>query len=192
MGMFDSIKCLYKLPLTEELKTLPINWQEVSWQTKDLVNAMSEYTISKRGKLYLIVIEGDWIPLGANERKDFFWLDQKFVEKKRFKRLVKHHGVVNFYTTETIGEFYYWIEFKAYFTYGSLDSIELTRVEKYENTKQKILDNIEKEQNKPWNRFKNTIGPYGWNWFWKFVVRYLYKLQDTIGNIRTFIFKTFL
>ena len=41
--MFDYIKCKAKLPLNEELNNLPIDWGDVSFQTKDLENCLLEY-----------------------------------------------------------------------------------------------------------------------------------------------------
>lgn len=192
MGMFDSINCLYKLPLTKELRALPINWQGVSWQTKDLDNAMSEYTITEKGRLYETIIDGEWVPLTEDEKKDSSWLDQKFIEKKRTKKLVKHHGIINFYTSETFGDFYYWVGFKAYFSYGNLDSVKLTEVEIYENQQPKFLAQMKEAEKKPWNRFKSAVGPYGWNWFWRLTSQVLYKFQNVVGKCRMLVIRKFL
>jgi hypothetical protein len=69
MGMFDEIKFEGNLPLPEELKKLNINWKDYTFQTKDLVNCLSNYWISEEGELFERVVEREYVPYTKEERK---------------------------------------------------------------------------------------------------------------------------
>lgn len=125
MGLFDSIKCFYPLPF--KFKELQ---HKIDFQTKDLEKFMSNYEISKSGRLYLI--EEKWKLLSKKELKKYE--GQKFhpiLKSRKTGRKIKqnYHGILNFYTSlgDTNSKDYKFINFQAFFTYGKLDKIKLLK-----------------------------------------------------------------
>ena len=61
MGMFDTIYCVKKLPLTKEIKKAfpDTDWSKADFQTKDLDNTLATYSITKNGTLSFLRIEGE-------------------------------------------------------------------------------------------------------------------------------------
>ena len=74
MGMFDDIRCEYRLPLPEDQGELAgRDWSKQKFQTKDLGQGMGVYYIRADGTLWLV--EGRWLvddPVGETFQKDFF------------------------------------------------------------------------------------------------------------------------
>lgn len=192
MGMFDSIKVKRKLPLNSELKKLGIDWNKITFQTKDLENSLGNYFIDKRGFLLEEVVEGDWIPVPEDQR-DVPWHVADFEEKKRYNKKVDFHGVLKFYATEELNdEEDFWVDFAAYFIYGKLDKMELLKFEKVESHKHSLEEwqKIHEEKNKKiCNRIKNVLRKLGWEKFWDFVARSLYKLSRFIHKIQYYIMR---
>ncbi len=97
MGMFDYIEIdkSIKIPLNKELRSLQVDPHSFEFQTKDLDNLLEIYKIKKNKRLY----------------KD--------------KKATRHHGEIvfgTFYSTSTKD---YFIDYKAKFTEGVLQSIKL-------------------------------------------------------------------
>jgi hypothetical protein len=114
MGMFDTIYVKAKLPLTEELNQLELHWDLVDFQTKDLENCLSTYTITEDGRLMSF--------------NDAWWEENS---NNRVADPVSYHGGILFYHyLQDIQKYDWWIDFKAYFIYGKLDKIELVHAEK--------------------------------------------------------------
>jgi len=123
MGMFDYIKIdsSIKIPLNKELRSLKVNPHEFDFQTKDLDNLLISYEIKKNKRLY----------------KD--------------KKPTRYHGEIifgTFYDTETTD---YFIDYKAKFTEGVLQSIKLISCNSSCNKKRKensikIQEKLEKRQ----------------------------------------------
>ena len=67
MGMFDTIKCEYKLPLPEDLQECDsLAWDEIEFQSKSLGEpifgaSLDTYTITEDGQLYLDKINREWV-----------------------------------------------------------------------------------------------------------------------------------
>jgi hypothetical protein len=187
MGMFDNLYVKKKLPLTSELKKLPIKWGEVCWQTKSLDNYLGYYTITSAGKLMEHKTEGEWKPLPIDQQTK--WYTGEYVVSKEWKEEVKDfHGIVNFYTFEDVKDKNetVWVEFDAYFIYGKLDKIVLnkTYTEQYDSDRhEKLYKNIQARLNHPWNKIKNILNKFGWSWCWRKVVVVLQKLNKFINII---------
>ena len=198
--MFDDITCKKELPLNEELKTLPIKWEEVGFQTKDLENCLLHYTISEDGRLLEHVVEQEYVHYTEEEkkRKDRKpWdLYKDVTIKKKYDKEVDHHGVVNFYTNvDYTDEEEFWVEFNAYFVYGKLDKIELFKCEKNKSQTVYHKEWEEKrkiEEQKLWNRTKKILRYIGWGWFWNKMSRYCYKLSQVFSGIQTLIIRNLL
>ena len=100
MAMFDTVRC--DLPL-------PDGYHGNKYQSKDLDRTLSTYRITESGRLVL---------------------DKTLVEEMPEPQDQHYHGVLNFYCIEGDtsaghkGVDWFWHEYKATFTEGSLVSIE--------------------------------------------------------------------
>jgi len=197
MGMFDDITCKKELPLNEELKALPIKWDEVGFQTKDLENCLLHYTISEDGQLLEHVVEQEYVHYTEEEKKSKDrrpWdLYKDIIIKNEYDKEVNHHGVIVFYTSVEITDTEdAWVEFKAFFVYGKLDKIELLQ---YEKQPSRSIYNKEWEEKrkleakKTWNRIKKILRYIGWGWFWNKMSRYCYKLSSLFSKIQMLIIR---
>ena len=200
MGMFDSLRTKRELPLPEELKPLNINWTEQEFQTKDLENCLLNYWISENGELFEHVVEREYVPYSEEEKKSKnhkpwdLWKD--VIEKEERDEKIDYHGKLNFYTNGNFSENQdFWVEFNAYFIYGKLDKIELSKFEFSESNKvlnRKWEQEYLQRQKQPWNRFKHYASYLGWKWFWRKVSNVLYFISEKISIIRTFIIRNCL
>ena len=112
--MFDTVFVKVELPLTDELKSLNLDWKNVDFQTKSLENCLSTYTINEEGRLIAF--------------NDAWWEENTL---KRDPEPVDCHGKISLYDYIQNLEGYDWsIDFDAYFSYGKLDKVELTNVDK--------------------------------------------------------------
>ena len=158
MGMFDTIFIKKKLPLSKELKSLDVKWEEIDFQTKDLDNALDTYEITKSGKLKHLWQRREW----REDSNDSFLGGYFKVVEEEWKE-VDFHGTINFYTShctndtkhwdyfddedqltfddiELIHGDDWWFEFEATFTKGKLDDIRLIKAEKTP-VKERIYNN---------------------------------------------------
>ena len=198
--MFDDIKCKRELPLNDELKSLPIKWEDVGFQTKDLENCLLHYTISEDGKLLEHIEEREYVHYTEEEKKQKGrnpWdLYKEVIIKNEYDKEVQHHGVVNFYTSvDYTDEEEYWVEFNAFFIYGKLDRIELFKCEKQKSRAvyHKEWDEKRKIEDKMiWNRIKKVLHYLGWRWFWNKMSRYCYKASSVFSRLQMLIIKYLL
>jgi hypothetical protein len=197
MGMFDDITCKKELPLNEELKALPIKWDEVGFQTKDLENCLLHYTISEDGQLLEHIVEQEYVHYTEEEKKskdrNRWDLYKDIIIKNEYDKEIHHHGIINFYTNvDYTDEEEYWVEFNAYFIYGKLDRIELFKCDKQKSGKVYHKEWEEKrklEAKKLWHRTKKALYYVGWGWFWNKVSRYCYKLSSLFSKIQMLIIR---
>ena len=195
MGMFDYIKCEAKLPLNEELNNLPINWEEVSFQTKDLENCLLDYTISKSGKLIENIKKYEYTYFSKEEIKEKKLKPWGFV--KESKLISDTSETVNFHGKITFGEILVfsedediWVDFEAYFIYGKLDRIDLLKVEKYKSRKkaqEKFFEKIKKEERTLGSKTKKIFKKLGWSLIWRQISLLSYKISTTFSRIASFI-----
>jgi len=200
MGMFDSLHTKAELPLNEDLKHLPIKWDEIEFQTKDLENCLLHYTISEDGRLLEHVVEQEYVYYTEEEKKqksrkpwDFY---KDVIIKNEYDKEIPHHGVINFYTSvDYTDEEEFWVEFNAYFTHGKLDRMELLKCDKQKSRAVYHKEWEEKrkiEEQKFWNRTKKVLRYIGWRWFWNKMSRYCYKLSSMFSKIQMLIIRNLL
>ena len=196
MGMFDTILCKRELPLSELLQELKQDWSNTDFQTKDLECAMSLYVITEEGELHEEIIERDYIRYTEEELELLTpkpWNPYKeVVVKNRYMKPIAHHGVINFYNslkytaTQDI-----WAEFNAYFIYGKLDKIELSKVDLHNSQEIKIQLWHEAQAAKEkllWNRVKKYLNYIGWRWFWKRIADCCHKGQNLLSKLQWAIY----
>lgn len=126
MGMFDNIKCEYLLPDT------PKRIQESTLQTKDLVNLLDDYTITKEGRL--IHHQCNWEitpeeerPYYGTEEWDKNPLFQIFGSMRRVPLEdvdTKYHGMLHIYTTDPDNHSVFY-DYELKFTDGNLVDVKL-------------------------------------------------------------------
>ena len=127
MGLYDNVKCKYKLPgATKEV-------QNDTFQTKDLGSTMDHYTITEEGELVNHVYEYYEVP--EEERPNYGtpeWdsnpyskllgsMRSKFIENRK----INYHGVISIYTIADDDE---WWEYEIKFTDGKV--VDIRRINK--------------------------------------------------------------
>ena len=139
MGMYDTVKCEYALPLPEELSKFDVKWEEVEFQTQfSGWPAMEEYEITEDGQLYR------W-------KRESFLDDNKELERSNFS------GEIPFYTLLERKDLDHFIQFKALFWKGDLRELTVDEYDKHDNearlaSKKQIMDQIKKmeKRKKKW------------------------------------------
>ena len=157
--MFDTISVSGDLPFSEEMISLGINKNNLSFQTKDLDRAMSLYVIQD-DQLFIEKhkiskwIEGDKKGKSFPDRIGRLQREDPYFEKVNF------HGEIFFYEylSSVQDKWDCWVEFKATFTEGKLQKIELFKFEKTDNAERKAREieftkKIKKEQSKWINKY---------------------------------------
>jgi hypothetical protein len=183
MGLFDTLYIKRKLPLTKEIKRAfpDTDWSQEDFQTKDLDNTMTTYTIRGTG-LYWDKVDGEMVRTMTEEeekevRKEKRWVwPYKFVESDRKTEKVTHHGVINFYQYKDDKDNNTWgIEFDALFDNGKLKSIKLTKAEIISTAEENAArekewqDRMTAHENHPWTKTKKALNriTFGyWSKFW--------------------------
>lgn len=197
MGMFDNIRCKKDLPLSEELKTLSVNWPEVQFQTKNLENCLCNYIITQEGNLVEEVVEYEHVYYTEQERKTLNPPPWSFVknsiEKSRENKIIPFHGKITFYEIfEFSEEQDIWVDFEAYFIYGKLDKINLVKTEKHKSRKietDKWIEQIKNQQNSFSYKIRKMTG---WFWFWKKTSKLAYTVSRMLDWVNIFIVKHLL
>ncbi len=195
MGMFDYIKCEAKLPLNEELNNLPINWKEVSFQTKDLENCLLDYTISESGILIENIKKYEYTYFSKEEIKEKKIKPWNYVKESKLisntSEIINFHGKINFgEILDFSDDEDIWLDFEAYFIYGKLDRIDLLKVEKHKSRKkaqENFLKKIKEEEKNLSHRVKKIAKKLGWNLFWKNISRCFYELSGFFSRLASCI-----
>lgn len=201
MGMFDTLFVKKKLPLTKELKTLNVNWEEVDFQTKDLENLLDTYEITKTGKLRHLWQERTW------KDDDDAFLKGYFEVVKEEWRDVNFHGTINFYTSHCTNDIKYlnylddeeqltfddieliqgddwWIEFEAIYTKGKLQEIRLIKADKTP-VKERIYNNKvwamkrAEENKKLGRRIVNFLRKFSW---YRNSIRHILRFENWLHS----------
>lgn len=198
--MFDEIIVKQELPLPEELKKLNIDWKNHRFQTKDFDNCLLEYILTEEGRLVEHIIEREYIYYTEEEKKSKklkpwdLWKD--VIEKDVRYEDVNYHGAFTFYTYEDFDENYdFWIDLKAYFSYGKLDKIELVEYKKEPSRKisnKQFEEERKQAERHPWNVFKRAASYFGWRWFWRRASGLCRQASDMCSSAQMFIFKYLL
>jgi hypothetical protein len=187
MGMFDSIRCDYPLPLPlEVVDKLPDIYEE-EFQTKDFENLLNYYILTEDGELLFHKKTYEW----RDDDSSFLKGYMEIVDEK----IIPHtfHGLVNLYFYGTVysdesrlSGYDISVEYIAKFNNGLLDSLDLLNYEVEDVTKRLItLDKLFKENKRirnlwynkyifnttPWNSFKKKILIYPINKTIKFLTK---------------------
>lgn len=153
MGMYDSIKCEYELPVPDCLKDIDFKLvQEAEFQTKDFDSSLDWYKITKDGRLLIKKAEYKWID------DDNSFLKGYLDEVSSVLENVDFHGELLFYCFEYIQkddkEYSVSVDYIAKFTDGVLSKIQIKNAEIEETTerkeKLKQLIQQQKEINERW------------------------------------------
>ena len=206
MGMFDVIVVKRKLPLTKEIKKAfpDTDWSKEEFQTKDLHNTLSAYTI-KGTSLYYDKVDGEYVRVKSEteenklrKQKRFCW-PYKFVESSRKTVKEPFHGTINFYHYKDDKDNNTWnIEFDVTFTAGKLQSIKLVKAEITSTAEENAAREKEWQEktlayeNHPWTktmRFLNKITFKQWSKFWLKISRGLYWVQQKTSSIQLWIIR---
>jgi len=208
MGMFDTILVKRKLPITKEIKKAfpDTDWTLEDFQTKDLDNTMTTYTIKGTG-LYWDKVEGEMVRTmteaeekKARKKKRWVW-PYKFVESSRKTEKISHHGVINFYHYKEDKDNNTWsIEFDALFDNGKLKSIKLTKAEITSTAEENAArekewqDHVNAYENHPWTKTKKVLNKITfncWTKFWSnYVSRALYQVAQKTQKLQMWVIRT--
>jgi len=208
MGLFDTCIVKRKLPLTKEIKKAfpDTDWTQEDFQTKDLDNTMTTYTIKGTG-LYWDKVEGEYVRTmteeeekKAKKEKRFVW-PYEFIETGRKTVKVSHHGVINFYHYKDDKDGNTWdIEFDALFDNGKLKSIKLIKAEISSTAEENQIrekhwqDQMDAYEAHPWTKTKKVLNKITFNYwtrFWgNYVSRFLYNVSQKIQKLQMWIIRT--
>jgi hypothetical protein len=207
MGMFDTILIKRKLPLNKELKKAfpDTDWSKEGFQTKDIENTMTTYTIKGTG-LYFDKVDGEMVRTMTEQdekkaRKSKRWVwPYEFVESGRETVKVPYHGTINFYHYKDDADGNTWdIEFDAVFNTGKLTNIKLAKGEISSTAEENAArekhwkDQLAAHEAHPWTRTKRALNKitFGyWTIFWSRVVsKGLYWIAQKIQKLQIWVIR---
>jgi len=181
MGMFDTISVADKLPFNDEMVKLGLDKNVFQFQTKDLHSCMIEYFI-QGGKLF------------EQKYKETKWVETKdalfgghMERTEPYLDDTKYHGTLKFYHNEAVDNLDCWMEYKAIFTHGILEDIELVEFRTTDNTEsrkrsEEIFSQDALERRNWYNKYIFDTSP--WSKFRKFVCKVLYKFERWLADTR--------
>ena len=179
--MFDNISVSDKLPFNDEMAKLGLDKNIYSFQTKDLHCSLDTYFIQNGKLLEQKYKETTWI-----ESKDAFlggYLDRT----EPYLEDTKYHGMLNFYHFEAVDNLDCWMEYKARFTNGTLEDIELVEFRTTDNTESKkrleeIFVQAALKRSKWYNKYIFDTAP--WGKFRKLVCKVLHTFEKWLADTR--------
>lgn len=186
--MFDNISVSGSLPFSEEMISLGLDKNNLSFQTKDLDCALDSYVI-QNGELFVQKYKNSkWIE-GDKNGKTFMDKIGHLEREDPFLEKVYFHGEIYFceFIHDVQDQWDCWIEFKAIFTEGKLQRIELFKFEKTSNAERKArcleyTQELEKERGKWINKYFFYTKLYSflhhkiWRSFWLTVANVANKI----------------
>jgi hypothetical protein len=126
MGMFDSIKCNYPLPLPLDIVDVLPDVYDQEFQTKDLDNVLEVYYLNEDGSLHERKRKYEWVDDDSAFLKGYMDVVEEQIVPSNF------HGVLNFYCYETVyaskdrtSGLDIGIDYLAKFTNGIVENIEV-------------------------------------------------------------------
>ena len=187
--MFDTISVSGDLPFSQEMIDLGIDKNNLSFQTKDLDCTMSHYII-QNGELFEEKYKTEkWIEGNKNAKSIIDKIGHMQREDPYFEK-VNFHGEIYFYELlmNVQDKWDCWVEFKAVFTDGKLQKLELFKFEKTDNAERKardeqFIENMRKEQNRWINKYFFYTKPYNffhykiWMNFWETIAMFADKMK---------------
>ena len=184
MGMFDTISISDPLPFTEEMISLGLDINNHNWQTKDLHNAMETYFI-QGGELFVEKFNKEvWVE-GDKNAEHFLDRMGHLERQEPYLKKIPFHGEIIFYdyAHDVDGKWDCWVEFKAIFTNGSLQKIELVKFNKEDNSERlerekKWKEQLEHSERVWYNKYFRHTKAYHW-----FAHRVWYSFFMNLGNL---------
>jgi predicted GTPase len=195
MGMYDTVYCKYQLPQPEEPKGYT---GSLSFQTKDLECALSEYNIDENGSLILIDKKYEVVPQSETKpisKKKVSWFDNfpkmKCVETNYIEQKITTTIFIYDYQ-QTDGEYDYSIEYKIVIIDGKVSAVELSEFKAIYNKNRKKQDEEFFEEINRRNKFVKTkkykfiIRPYNYviDSVCSLIIKMLHKLHECIYYIQ--------
>jgi len=175
MGMFDYLTCKYPLPLPLDLREAKdVDFNKLTYQTKDLECVMVAYEIREDGILYIRRCELEHVP-GNPKAKSVIYRIGHMKTIKEWWEATDFTGTVNFYeglhySDESDDNWNndYWVEYKATFLKGKVIEIVLDKWD--------IEDNTERKANSEAFRDEMEQRHILWN---KWYMKYGYRFYDS-------------
>jgi len=174
MGMFDSIRCDYPLPLPLEVVDKLPDIYEKEFQTKDFENLLDYYILTEEGEILFHQKKYEWRDDDSSFLKGYMEVIEEEIIPHPF------HGLLNFYSYETVysdtsrlSGYDISIDYMAKFNNGRLDSIEVLEYKIEDATERLVeLDKFFKKQQLIRNFWYNKyiFNTTAWNWFKKKVL----------------------
>lgn len=187
--MFDDISVAERLPVNQQMIDLGLDKNNRSFQTKDLECCLNKYFIQD-GILFLQKykinewVEGDQSSKSFMDRLGYMKREEPYLEN------CNYHGKINFYSFDVISNLDCTTDYKAIFTNGKLDNIELIKFETRDNTestaKMKAMMEEQLNRSKKWYN-KYIFYTKFYRAIRKFICRVLYKLERWIADARMHI-----
>jgi hypothetical protein len=187
MGMYDSIRCDYPLPLPLEVIDIMPDACDSEFQTKDFDNVLDLYILNENGDLLC-------------RKREYEWKDDDSAFLKGYMEVVKeeivpynYHGVVNFYCYETVRNkdgnkaTDISIDYLAKFTNGKLENIEILSYEISDATER--LDNLQKNMAESARKAKLWYNKYFFNTKfyrfikWKIIIKPIELLRKLLDKV---------
>jgi hypothetical protein len=166
MGMFDSVRFEDVSMLPKPDKDFSLDLNSLDFQTKSLDNALYLFEISKDKYLY---------------REDGPFREDPTEPSRKCR--VDFHGILNFGAYHSTDLIDYSVEYKAKFTDGVLQDIELLSYNIYHHESKKIkIEEYKKEYKKEKNKISNKIISFLQN----VLIIYPFKLLgiNFVSNVR--------
>jgi hypothetical protein len=188
MGMFDSIRCDYPLPLPLEVIDIIPDVYDNEFQTKDFENTLELYILNEDGDLLY-------------RKRQYRWVDDDSAFLKGYMDVTKEeivpydfHGVVNFYCYETVRDEQdgkkatdILIDYLAKFTNGKLENIQILSYEISDATER--LDSLQKNMAESARKAKLWYNKYFFNTKlyrfikWKIIIKPIELLRKLLDKV---------
>lgn len=182
MGLYDTVKCKYPLPMPDDPKGYAGN--EDYFQTKDLDCALGYYEIREDGTLWAEHKDIEYVQ-GDPKAKGFLERMGKIVTKSSWFEPDYFHGTIEMYDYrdwDNSKDHDYWISYEIQFDKGTVKNIRLLNFEATPNQKRKEKDKIFNEKMRKdyefrqTKRYKYIYAPYNK------VVRYIFRKIYNVSN----------
>ena len=179
MGMFDTITCKYPLPRPDNpMELKDFNFNNTSFQTKDLENSLDNYEIREDGSLWIRRTESEYLE-GDKKAKSLMGRFGHMKLIKEWWEPTKFTGVIEFYNS--IGfdcefdrdscENDYWVEYISTFVDGQITTVGLL---KFQGT-----NNAERKKRQAEWKEKTRLEKILWD---KWYMKYFYCHYDNAVN----------
>lgn len=173
MGMFDTVAICDPLPISKEMEELGLTKNDWSLQTKDFDRVLDLYVV-QGGKLHLrlhrdsVWVEGDPKAKWPLDRVGYYRKENPYLQKVYFTGQFRGYDV----RQDVEPHWDVWAEWLFTVVDGEIESVELIKFTKTDNTERKarqkeLFESIERENSLWYNRFFFHTRPIRWiSWKW--------------------------